>query len=264
MGRLRQLAGRRRLIAASLVLLAAGTVGVIAVAGAGESGDAPDAPRSSATEEWIKSGQQGADGSDAPEQKPRKVEVYGVGADEPEGSKKAKPEDDSATSAQSQSDTEIRAELKQFRRHLAALAKANAAVVSRLRTNYSGPIREGTGQLAWPVGGPVTSPFGPRWGRLHAGIDIGVPSGTPIQAADDGTVVLRGPQGGYGNYTCVGHGDGMSTCYAHQSRFAAEFGDDVRKGDVIGYVGCTGHCFGDHLHFEVRIDGAPTDPMALL
>ncbi len=262
MGRLRQLAGRRRLIAASLVMLAAGAAGVIAVAGAGGS-DGPEASRSSATEEWIKGGQRGANGSDAPEQKPQKVKVYGVGADEPEGSKGPK-RGDSATSAQSQSDTEIRAELKQFRKHLAALAKANAAVVSRLRTNYSGPIREGTGQLAWPVGGPVTSPFGQRWGRLHAGIDIGVPSGTPIQAADDGTVVLLGPQGGYGNYTCLGHGDGLTTCYAHQSRFATEFGADVRKGEVIGYVGCTGHCFGDHLHFEVRIDGAPTDPMALL
>jgi len=127
----------------------------------------------------------------------------------------------------------------------------------------AGPVRGGSGDMIWPVDGPVTSPFGMRWGRLHAGIDIAVPSGTPIRAAKAGSIALAAPTGGYGNYTCINHGGGQSTCYAHQSSFATTSGS-VGQGDVIGYVGCTGSCFGDHLHFEVRINGQPTDPLGYL
>jgi peptidoglycan DL-endopeptidase CwlO len=130
----------------------------------------------------------------------------------------------------------------------------------------AGPIRYGSGQLIWPVDGPVVSGFGYRWGRMHEGIDIAVPAGTPIRAADAGTVVLvqsEAESGGYGNFSCLDHGGGLQTCYAHQSSFAITSGS-VSQGDVIGYVGCTGHCFGDHLHFEVRINGAPTDPLGYL
>jgi murein DD-endopeptidase MepM/ murein hydrolase activator NlpD len=127
-----------------------------------------------------------------------------------------------------------------------------------------GPIRRGSGSLIWPVNGPVVSPFGPRWGRLHAGIDIAVPAGTPIRAADSGRVVLQGWVGGYGNYTCVQHTSSLSTCYAHQSSFATSQGASVRQGQVIGSVGCTGHCFGDHLHFETRVNGSPVNPMGYL
>src|ERR687897_590631 len=84
----------------------------------------------------------------------------------------------------------------------------------------AGPVRGGSSGMIWPVDGPISSPFGMRWGRLHAGIDISVPAGTPIRAAKDGTVALAAPTGGYGNYTCIDHGGGLSTCYAHQSRFA--------------------------------------------
>ena len=118
--------------------------------------------------------------------------------------------------------------------------------------------------LIWPVNGPVTSPFGYRWGRLHAGIDIGVPYGTPIHAAASGTVVIAGWVDGYGNYTCIDHGGGMATCYAHQSSFATSVGAHVTQGQVIGYVGDTGHSFGAHLHFEVRINGNPVDPLGYL
>ena len=127
----------------------------------------------------------------------------------------------------------------------------------------AGPIRGGSAGFIWPVNGPVVSPFGMRWGRLHAGVDIAVPSGTPIRAAKAGSIALAAPYGGYGNYTCINHGGGLSTCYAHQSRFAITSGS-VDQGDVIGYVGCTGHCFGDHLHFEVRVNGSPVDPMGYL
>ncbi len=117
--------------------------------------------------------------------------------------------------------------------------------------------------LIWPVNGPVVSPFGLRWGRLHAGIDIGVGYGTPIHAAASGTVIFAGWMGGYGNFVIVDHGGGLSTGYAHQSSIAVG-GGSVSQGQVIGYVGCTGHCFGPHLHFEVRINGSPVDPLGYL
>lgn len=127
-----------------------------------------------------------------------------------------------------------------------------------------GPIRRGSGRLIWPVNGPVVSPFGPRWGRLHAGLDIAVPAGTPIRAADSGTVVIAGWVGGYGNYVCIQHTSSLSTCYAHLSAYATSRGASVSQGQVIGRVGCTGHCFGDHLHFETRINGSPVNPMGYL
>ncbi len=131
----------------------------------------------------------------------------------------------------------------------------------------AGPIRYGSGPLIWPVDGPVVSGYGMRWGRMHEGIDIAVPAGTPIRAAASGTVVLLqsdAESGGYGNFTCIDHGGGLQTCYAHQSSFAVGAGQSVSQGAVIGYVGCTGHCYGDHLHFEVRIAGSSTDPLGYL
>jgi murein DD-endopeptidase MepM/ murein hydrolase activator NlpD len=130
----------------------------------------------------------------------------------------------------------------------------------------AGPIQGGSAGFIWPVNGPVVSGFGIRWGRPHEGVDIAVPAGTPIRAAKDGTIAFaesEAESGGYGNYTCIDHGGGLSTCYAHQSSFAITSGS-VQQGDVIGYVGCTGHCFGDHLHFEVRINGTAVDPMGYL
>jgi murein DD-endopeptidase MepM/ murein hydrolase activator NlpD len=133
----------------------------------------------------------------------------------------------------------------------------------------AGPIRQGSGGLIWPVNGPITSPFceSRAWESCHPGIDIGVPSGTPIRAAAGGRVVLMQPEaasGGYGNFTCVQHSATMSTCYAHQSRFATSMGAQVGQGQVIGYTGCTGRCFGPHLHFEVRINGSVVNPMNYL
>lgn len=127
----------------------------------------------------------------------------------------------------------------------------------------AGPIRGGANGFIWPVIGTFTSPFGPRWGRMHEGIDIAAAGGTPIRAAKSGTIVLASAYGGYGNYTCISHGGGLSTCYAHQSRFARTSGS-ISQGSILGYVGCTGHCFGDHLHFEVRINGSAVDPLGYL
>ena len=145
-----------------------------------------------------------------------------------------------------------------------ALAAADARIRSQLAGAQSGDTTPSASGLIWPVNGPVTSPFGYRWGRLHAGIDIGVPNGTPIHAAASGTVVIAGWVSGYGNYTCIDHGGGLATCYAHQSSFATSVGAHVSQGQVIGYTGCTGHCFGPHLHFEVRINGTPVDPLGYL
>jgi len=151
---------------------------------------------------------------------------------------------------------------------LRVLEREQARITARLAAASgapaAGPIRAGSGQLIWPVNGPIASPFGQRWGRLHAGWDIAVPAGTPIRAADSGKVVLLGWTGGYGNYTCIAHGGGLSTCYAHQSRYGTSMGASVSRGQVIGYVGCTGHCFGDHLHFETRVGGSPVDPSGYL
>jgi murein DD-endopeptidase MepM/ murein hydrolase activator NlpD len=146
-----------------------------------------------------------------------------------------------------------------------ALAAADASIRGRLAAAQGATdTTPSAAGLIWPVNGPVVSPFGYRWGRLHAGIDIAVPYGTPIHAAAAGTVVLAGWVSGYGNYTCIDHGGGLATCYAHQSSYAVSQGASVGQGQVIGYVGCTGHCFGPHLHFEVRINGTPVDPLGYL
>jgi murein DD-endopeptidase MepM/ murein hydrolase activator NlpD len=160
-----------------------------------------------------------------------------------------------------------RQDRRELEDHLASLEKEQAKVAARLAGGGSvsaGPIRQGSGSMIWPVNGTFTSPFGMRWGRLHAGIDIAAPEGTPIRAADDGTVVLAAWTGGYGNYTCISHGGSLSTCYGHQSRYGTSAGASVSKGQVIGYVGNTGHSFGAHLHFEVRVNGQPVDPMGYL
>ena len=113
-----------------------------------------------------------------------------------------------------------------------------------------GPV-SGAG-LSWPVRGPVVSPYGMRWGRLHAGIDIAAPTGTTITAAGPGQVVFVGWLSGYGRFTCIRHAARLSTCYAHQSQFLIRNGTRVGRGQAIGRVGCTGHCYGPHLHFEVH------------
>ncbi len=118
--------------------------------------------------------------------------------------------------------------------------------------------------------GRVSSPFGyrihPILGvrKLHTGIDINGSTGTPISAAADGKVILSQTYGGYGRAVVIDHGGGMATLYAHQSSIAVSVGEVVTRGEVIGYVGCTGSCTGPHLHFEVRLNGVPVDPMQYL
>jgi murein DD-endopeptidase MepM/ murein hydrolase activator NlpD len=148
-----------------------------------------------------------------------------------------------------------------------ALQKQSASLAAQIRAAQQRgdtPPQTGTGQLSWPVAGPVTSPFGWRWGRMHEGIDIGAATGTPIHAAGTGTVIYSSWMEGYGNLIVIDHGGGLSTTYAHLSAYAASSGQLVTGGQTIGYVGCTGHCFGPHLHFEVRVNGAAVDPLGYL
>ena len=156
------------------------------------------------------------------------------------------------------SDEEVRSELD-------AMQRSQKRIRTLLRQDRF-PISFGSGRVGWPVPGytTISSPFGMRWGRLHAGIDIPAPVGTPIRAADSGTVVLAGFTGGYGNYTCIQHTRELSTCYGHQSKILVRPGQDVRSGQVIGLVGSTGNSTGPHLHFETRVDGRPIDPLRFL
>jgi murein DD-endopeptidase MepM/ murein hydrolase activator NlpD len=167
----------------------------------------------------------------------------------------------------------VRADRKDLEQHVDDLEAASSKIAGQLAAaqgQYAGdlPIKRGNGSMIWPVNGPITGAFGEqRPGHIHAGIDIAAGEGTPIHAADAGRVVLMqgvGASGGYGNYTCVQHTATMSTCYAHQSRFATSMGASVSQGQVIGYVGNTGHSFGAHLHFEVRINGQPVQPLNYL
>jgi murein DD-endopeptidase MepM/ murein hydrolase activator NlpD len=153
-----------------------------------------------------------------------------------------------------------------------ALEKVSAQLAAKIRAAQSSGVAASTrpaqsasaSGLIWPASGPVTSGFGLRWGRTHEGIDIGAPSGAPIWSAAAGTVVYAGWLGGYGNLVVVDHGGGLSTAYAHQSGMVASSGQHVSQGQVIGYVGNTGHSFGAHLHFEVRFNGAAVDPPGYL
>jgi murein DD-endopeptidase MepM/ murein hydrolase activator NlpD len=122
----------------------------------------------------------------------------------------------------------------------------------------------GAPHFIWPVSGPITSPFGMRWGTLHPGIDIGVPTGTPVHASAAGKVVWCGWMSGYGNLVMIDHGGGYATAYGHNSRVIVSCGQEVAQGQVVSYSGCTGFCTGPHVHFEIRINGTPVDPLGFL
>ncbi|MEJ7798226.1 MAG: peptidoglycan DD-metalloendopeptidase family protein [Solirubrobacteraceae bacterium] len=167
----------------------------------------------------------------------------------------------------------VRSDRSNLQEHVDDLEAASSKITGQLnaaqqRNAGDLPIRQGSGSMIFPVNGPITGVFGEqRSGHIHAGIDIAAAEGTPIHAADSGRVVLMqgvGASGGYGNYTCVQHTATLSTCYAHQVRFGTTTGANVKKGQVIGFVGNTGNSFGAHLHFETRVNGAPVSPLNYL
>jgi murein DD-endopeptidase MepM/ murein hydrolase activator NlpD len=142
-----------------------------------------------------------------------------------------------------------------------AAASAPAGSSSGGSAPTSAPSSSG---FAWPLCAPVTSEYGPRWGRMHRGIDQGASTGTAIGASKAGTVIFAGWQGGYGNLTLIDHHDGVVTAYAHQSSFAVRSGASVSQGQTIGYVGSTGNSTGPHLHFETRVNGSAVNPRQYL
>lgn len=122
----------------------------------------------------------------------------------------------------------------------------------------------GAGKLAWPVDAPISSRFGPRWGRMHSGLDLAAAQGTPVQAAAPGRVKSASFDGGYGNLVVIQHPDGSETRYAHMASLGVKAGQTVGAGDKVGTVGNTGNSTGPHLHFELRVDGQPRDPLKSL
>jgi murein DD-endopeptidase MepM/ murein hydrolase activator NlpD len=170
----------------------------------------------------------------------------------------------SRTLASIQSDRESTlAEIDALERQSAALAERIREAQRRAATSPV-VVSSGSGALAWPVSGPVTSGFGMRWGRMHEGIDIGVGVGTPVRAAAAGTVIYAGWMSGYGNLVVIDHGNGLSTAYAHNSSLAVAVGQSVAAGEVVSYSGNTGNSTGPHVHFEVRVGGSAVDPLGYL
>jgi murein DD-endopeptidase MepM/ murein hydrolase activator NlpD len=162
---------------------------------------------------------------------------------------------------------QVSEKLVQDKSHEADLLAENAELKAKILqaqappgVTLSGPSVAG---FIWPLNNAVTSPYGSRWGRMHTGIDIDGTTGEPIVASKGGNVIQAGSMSGYGNAVVIDHGGGISTLYAHMSSIAVS-GGPIRQGQHVGNVGCTGSCTGDHLHFEVRVNGSPTDPMQYL
>ncbi|MEA2702267.1 MAG: hypothetical protein QOD63_212 [Actinomycetota bacterium] len=175
---------------------------------------------------------------------------------------------------------------EEFQGELASLEDESASIAATLRSraaqranpapsagdgggaDTAAAIPPGNGQMMFPIpGGAIVSGFGPRvhpvYGdvRVHTGVDINGSTGTPIHAAADGVVASAGGMGGYGNATVIEHAGNLATLYGHQSAILVSEGETVKQGQVIGRVGCTGTCTGPHLHWEVRVDGTPVNPM---
>ncbi len=144
---------------------------------------------------------------------------------------------------------------------------AETPAAGRVQIASRGVSRESSSGLSgfiWPANGPITSPFGWRWGRLHKGIDIGASYAAPVVAARAGQVVSAGWRDDYGIAVVIDHGGGLRTLYAHLSRSSVGAGQEVAQGDVIGYVGATGNATGPHLHFELHRGGRVVNPLPSL
>lgn len=128
------------------------------------------------------------------------------------------------------------------------------------RKHYFTPQRD----FIWPVIGKLTSKFGKRWGKMHEGIDISVPFSTPIRAVQSGVVIYSGQVSGYGNLVAIAHRGGYTSVYAHNKSNKVSEGRIVQRGDIVAYVGSTGNSTGPHLHFELRKNNDPKDPLTLL
>ncbi|MEJ7567485.1 MAG: peptidoglycan DD-metalloendopeptidase family protein [Gaiellaceae bacterium] len=181
-----------------------------------------------------------------------------------------------ATVRREKSDTlsSTRGQREEFLHEVEGLLAQSAALSAKIRAAQSAAAASSSppafSQQAsasgyiWPAHGVLTSSFGWRWGRMHEGIDIAVGNGTPVVSAASGTVIVAGWMGGYGNLVVVDHGNGVSTAYGHNTSVAVGVGQSVAQGQLIAYSGNTGHSTGPHIHFEVRINGSPVDPLGYL
>lgn len=166
----------------------------------------------------------------------------------------------------------VRTQKRYQQQVVATLERESKEIEQMIRRLASSNIQKAQkGRLSWPVIGAITSGFGMRRHPLlggaplfHTGIDIGASYGTPIRAVASGRVIFAGWYGGYGNMIIIDHGGRISTVYGHLSKIVVKVGEEVAEGDVIGYVGSTGLSTGPHLHFEVRINGDPVDPLTWL
>lgn len=160
-------------------------------------------------------------------------------------------------------EAQLEALIRERARELEAQRKAEGI------TGYQAPSGA-PGAFAWPVSGTITSPFGWRSNpfggapEFHQGLDIAAPTGTTITASAGGTVLMAQWYGGYGNYILIDDGGGYSTGYGHLSAFYVSAGQQIKQGQAIGAVGCTGECTGPHVHFEIRVNGKPVDPATRL
>ena len=167
--------------------------------------------------------------------------------------------------------SEVREDKDAALEHMRELQAQSASLAARIRSAQSSssvvPAPTGSASASgfvWPVHGILTSGFGWRWGRMHEGIDLAVGNGTPVVAAKAGVVIVAGWMGGYGNLVVIDHGGGVATAYGHNTSVTVGVGQSVAQGQLIAYSGNTGHSTGPHVHFEVRINGSPVDPMGYL
>ena len=177
---------------------------------------------------------------------------------------------------QAEQQTQLIARLKDDRNALEAaqaqLVRDSESIANLIRRRLAAAsgVVLGTGQMTFPSSGRITSRFGSRihpvlgYRRFHAGVDFGAAYGSRITSADAGRVIFSGWYGGYGNSVIVDHGGGLTTLYAHASRLLVREGQNVQRGQPIAAIGSTGLSTGPHLHFEVRRNGRPVDPMGFL
>ena len=144
------------------------------------------------------------------------------------------------------------------------LSEPQSALVVQGTRQAATVASTGGGKLGWPLSGQLTSHFGQRSSGFHSGLDIAAPWGSPVYAAESGQVVFAGWSGGYGNLIRIVHGGDVVTFYGHLSKISVSVGQQVRRGQLVGHVGSTGNSTGSHLHFEVRINGDPQNPMRYL
>lgn len=168
--------------------------------------------------------------------------------------------------AQQEAHDKLSAKIQSHRNMLAALEREQTRIQNLIIDRSGGVSTGGSSSYgyAWPIRGPITSGYGPRWGGYHTGIDIDCETGDPVGASKAGRVIAAEWGGGYGNMVIIDHGGGYSTVYAHLSGFGVGRGHSVQQHQRVGSCGSTGNSTGDHLHFEVRVNGQHRNPTAYL